>query len=71
MATLNQIVDEVTSKYGLGAQGGPLVRELLTLVTGGQGGIGGFIDRLKGAGLGSLVSSWLDAQEAGGGSIDG
>jgi hypothetical protein len=47
MATLDQIVDEVTSKYGLGSQGGPLVRELLTLVTGGQGGIGGFIDRLK------------------------
>jgi hypothetical protein len=57
MATLDQIVDEVTSKYGLGSQGGPLVRELLTLVTGGQGGIGGFIDRLKGAGLGNLVSS--------------
>jgi hypothetical protein len=44
MATLDQIIDEVTSKYGLGSQGGPLVRELLALVTGGQGGIGGFID---------------------------
>jgi OmpA-OmpF porin, OOP family len=64
MATLNQIVDEVTSKYGLGSQGGPLVRELLTLVTGGQGAIGGFIDRLKGAGLGNLVSSWLGRTDA-------
>ena len=64
MATLNQIVDEVTSKYGLGSQGGPLVRELLALVTGGQGGIGGFIDRLKGAGLGNLVSSWLGRTDA-------
>src|SRR5512147_827138 len=63
MMTLNQIVDEVTSKYGLGSQGGPLVRELLALVTGGQGGIGGFIDRLKGAGLGNLVSSWLGKTE--------
>ena len=27
--TLNQIVDEVTTKYGLGSQGGPLVKELL------------------------------------------
>src|SRR5512144_1616239 len=64
MMTLNQIVDEVTSKYGLGSQGGPLVRELLALVTGGQGGIGGFIDRLKGAGLGNLVSSWLGKTDA-------
>ena len=64
MMTLNQIVDEVTSKYGLGSQGGPLVRELLALVTGSQGGIGGFIDRLKGAGLASLVSSWLGRTDA-------
>ena len=64
MVTLNQIIDEVTSKYGLGSQGGPLVRELLALVTGGQGGIGGFIDRLKGAGLGNLVSSWLGRTDA-------
>ena len=34
------------------------------LVTGGQGGIGGFIDRLKGAGLGNLVSSWLGRTDA-------
>src|SRR5512132_369385 len=64
MVTLNQIIDEVTSKYGLGSQGGPLVRELLALVTGGQGGIGGFIDRLKGAGLANLVSSWLGRTDA-------
>ncbi len=64
MATLNQIVDEVTSKYGLGSQGGSLVREVLLLVTGGQGGIGGFIDRLKDAGLGNLVSSWLGRTDA-------
>ena len=59
MMTLNEIIDEVTSKYGLGSQGGPLVRELLALITSSQGGIGGFVDRLKGAGLGTLVSSWL------------
>jgi outer membrane protein OmpA-like peptidoglycan-associated protein/uncharacterized protein YidB (DUF937 family) len=64
MMTLNQIIDEVTSKYGLGSQGDPLVRELLALVTGGQGGIGGFIDRLKGAGLGNLVSAWLGNTDA-------
>jgi outer membrane protein OmpA-like peptidoglycan-associated protein/uncharacterized protein YidB (DUF937 family) len=64
MMTLNEIIDEVTSKYGLGSQGGPLVRELLRLVTSSQGGIGGFIDRLKGAGLGTLVSSWLGRTDA-------
>ena len=64
MMTLNQIVDDVTSKYGLGSSGGPLVREVLGVVTGGQGGIGGFIDRLKGAGLGNLISSWLGRTDA-------
>ena len=64
MLTLNQIVDEVTTKYGLGSQGGPLVKELLVLVTGGPGGIGGFVERLKSAGLGNLVSSWLGKTDA-------
>jgi OmpA-OmpF porin, OOP family len=64
MMTLNQIIDEVTSKYGLGSQGGPLVRELLALVTGNQGGIGGFIDRVKDAGLGHIVSAWLGNTDA-------
>jgi hypothetical protein len=62
MATLDQIVDEVTSKYGLGSQGGPLVRELLTLVTVGWHR---WIHRLpEGAGLGKLVSSWLGKTDA-------
>jgi OmpA-OmpF porin, OOP family len=64
MMTLNEIIDEVTSKYGLGSKGRPLAQELLRLITSGQGGIGGFIDRLKGAGLGTLVSSWLGRTDA-------
>jgi OOP family OmpA-OmpF porin len=64
MMTLNEIIDEVTSKYGLGSQGGPLVGEVLRLVTSSQGGVGGFIDRLKGAGLSTLVSSWLGRTDA-------
>src|SRR5262249_49838489 len=37
----------------------PLIRSVLQLITGGTGGIGGFLDRLKSAGLGSEVNSWL------------
>jgi outer membrane protein OmpA-like peptidoglycan-associated protein len=33
-------------------------------VTGDPGGVGGFIDHLKGAGLGNLVSSWLGRTDA-------
>ena len=33
-------------------------------MTGGPGGIGGFIDRLKSAGLGNLLSAWLGNTDA-------
>jgi len=41
-----------------------MVREVLNYVTGSPGGIGGFLDRLKAAGLGSEVESWLGRANA-------
>src|SRR5208282_2392630 len=38
---------------------GPLMNEVTQLITGSPGGIGGFIDKCKSAGLGSEVASWL------------
>jgi outer membrane protein OmpA-like peptidoglycan-associated protein/uncharacterized protein YidB (DUF937 family) len=59
MALFDNLIGEVASQCGLGAQAGPFVRELLQVITGGSGGLAGFIDRLKGSGLGSEVASWV------------
>jgi OOP family OmpA-OmpF porin len=58
------LVSEVAGKYGLGPNAGALVNEVVHLVTGGQGGLGGFVDRLRSAGLGSLATSWLGQADA-------
>jgi uncharacterized protein YidB (DUF937 family)/outer membrane protein OmpA-like peptidoglycan-associated protein len=56
----DMIIREVASKFGLGDKAGPLVQMLLAYMTNSQtGGLTGFIDKFKSAGLGSLVSSWL------------
>src|SRR5215470_9615970 len=59
MALFDAIIDDLASRYGLGANAGPLVREVLNYVTGSPGGLGGFLDKLKAAGFGSEVESWL------------
>jgi hypothetical protein len=46
MALFDGLIGELASKYGVGAQAGPLVRELLQAIAGGPGGLSGFLDRL-------------------------
>jgi uncharacterized protein YidB (DUF937 family) len=41
------------------SKAGRLMREVLHLVTGSPGGVRGFIDKFRSAGLGSEVTSWL------------
>jgi uncharacterized protein YidB (DUF937 family)/outer membrane protein OmpA-like peptidoglycan-associated protein len=54
------IIREVASKFGLGDKAGPLVQMLLAYMTNSStGGLTGFMDKFKGAGLGELASSWL------------
>jgi OmpA-OmpF porin, OOP family len=64
MALFDALIDDLASRYGLGANAGPMVREVLNYVTGSPGGIGGFLDKLKAAGLGSEVESWLGHADA-------
>src|SRR5215469_18588407 len=59
MAMLDNVIEDVGARFGLGSNAGPLLREVVQLITGAPGGIGGFIDKLRSAGLGSQVSSWL------------
>jgi OmpA-OmpF porin, OOP family len=59
MAIFDSLIDDMAQRFGLGANAGPLVREALALITGSQGGVGGFLNLLKNAGLASQVASWL------------
>lgn len=59
MNPFETLVGELATKLGLGAKAGPLVSETLRYITSRPGGIAGFIDEIKSAGLGNLVASWL------------
>src|SRR5262244_1694593 len=59
MALFDGLIDEVASKFGLGAQAGPLVREAVQVITGGPGGLSGCLDQLRSSGLASEVTSWI------------
>ncbi len=60
----DNLVSELGTKFGLGAQASPLMGEVLQLVTGGSGGIGGFLDRFRTAGFGNEVVSWMGGSGA-------
>ncbi len=64
MAIFDALIDDVAQRFGLGANAGPLIREGLTLITGVPGGIGGFLNLFKSAGLSSEVASWLGQSNA-------
>ena len=64
MATFDTLIDDLASRFGLGANARSLVREVLTMISTSSGGLGGFLDRLKSAGLSSEVTSWLGHPDA-------
>jgi OmpA-OmpF porin, OOP family len=64
MAMFDALIDDVASRFGIGANAGPLVREVLGLMTNSPGGVGGFLNMLKSAGLSSEVASWLGQTNA-------
>ena len=59
MALLDSVIEDVGSRFGLGPKAGQLLREVVQMITGSPGGIGGFIEKFRSAGLGSQVASWL------------
>ncbi len=64
MALFDALVGDIAGRFGLGANAGPLVRELLNVVTGSPGGVRGILDKFKSAGLGSESASWLGRADA-------
>jgi len=59
MAVFDTRISDTASRFGLGSNAGPLVRETLNMVANAPGGIGGFLGRLESAGLRSQMESWL------------
>ena len=60
MSILDGIIREAARRFDLGDKGAPLASALLGLISDSRtGGIRGFVDRFRQAGLGGLVDSWL------------
>jgi OmpA-OmpF porin, OOP family len=59
MAIFDTLIDDVASQFGLGSNAGPFVREILSMITGTPGGVGGFLNNMKAAGLSSEAASWM------------
>jgi outer membrane protein OmpA-like peptidoglycan-associated protein/uncharacterized protein YidB (DUF937 family) len=62
---LDSLIGEVGSRLGLGDQARPLIQMLLGRIADpASGGVSGFLDRFRSAGLGDMVSSWLGSGSA-------
>jgi OmpA-OmpF porin, OOP family len=59
MATFDTLIDDLAGRFGLGVNARTLVKEVLTMISTSPGGLGGFLDKLKSAGLASEVASWV------------
>jgi len=59
MALFDSVLADVAGRFGLGSQASPLLREVLQLMTGQPGGIGGFLEQMKSSGLAGEAASWL------------
>jgi outer membrane protein OmpA-like peptidoglycan-associated protein/uncharacterized protein YidB (DUF937 family) len=63
MATFDKLIQEIGSRYCLGPNAYPLVKETLGLIKRQPGGIGGFVNRFKAAGFAVEVASWLNGPD--------
>jgi hypothetical protein len=60
MTILEPIINEVSEQFGLRGKAGPLMTALLALISNERtGGLQGFLDQFRRAGLGEIVSSWV------------
>ena len=64
MATFDNLIDELASRFGLGVNARTLIKEVLTMISTSPGGMSGFLDKLKSGGLTSEVASWLGRPDA-------
>lgn len=58
METFDRLIQEISSRYHLGPKGRALVENALDMITEQPGGINGFLQKFKTAGLAEDVASW-------------
>lgn len=62
MSVFDSIISESGQRFGLGDRAASLLSSVLGLITDrNQGGLNGFLDRFRQAGLGSVADSWVRA----------
>ena len=60
MGVLDSVVKDVGSQLGISSSSaGAVLSGLLSVISLEDGGVGGFLDRFRRAGVGSLVASWF------------
>lgn len=60
MALFDSLINEAAQKFGLGGKAAPLVSGLLSMMINDKtGGLNGFLDKFRNAGLGDMVTSWI------------
>jgi len=60
MTILEPIINDVSEQFGLRGKAGPIMNALLILMSNERtGGLQGFLDQFRRAGLGETVSSWV------------
>jgi len=65
MGTLDFVLQQVQERFGISSSSAPsLLSGLVSFINGQSGGLSGFLDRFKQAGLGDVVSSWLGSGSA-------
>jgi outer membrane protein OmpA-like peptidoglycan-associated protein/uncharacterized protein YidB (DUF937 family) len=65
MATFDTLIDDLATRFGLGAKARSLIQEVLAMISVSPEGLGGFLDKFKSVGLTSEVASWLGRPDAG------
>jgi uncharacterized protein YidB (DUF937 family) len=63
IATFDELIKDIDSRYRLGAKAGLLVQQTLGLISGQPDGIGGFLKRFQAAGFTVEVASWLEGPD--------
>jgi outer membrane protein OmpA-like peptidoglycan-associated protein/uncharacterized protein YidB (DUF937 family) len=63
-ARLETLITDTADRFGLGSSSAPLVREILSMITGSPGGVAGFLDKFETAGFGPESTSWLGRSDA-------
>jgi OmpA-OmpF porin, OOP family len=64
MALFDALIDDMASRFRLGSNAAPLVREGLSLIAARQGGVGSFLDLFRKVGFAPQVSAWLGQPNA-------